>query len=66
MHAVGQTLSGYNRRAKVEAAIGRWKQVIGNGLRSHLDERRATEVDAAEHVLNRTLRLGRPSYVRIA
>ncbi len=26
--------SGYNKRAKVEAAIGRWKQVIGDGLRS--------------------------------
>jgi hypothetical protein len=60
-----QTTSGYNRRAKVEAAIGRWKQVIGNGLRSRLDDCRATEVDVAVHVLNRMLRLGRPSYVRI-
>jgi hypothetical protein len=60
-----QTTSGYNRRAKVEAAIGRWKQVIGNGLRSRRDERRATEVDVAVHVLNRMLALGRPSYVRI-
>jgi len=34
--------TGYNRRAKVEAAIGRWKQVIGNGLRSRIDERRVT------------------------
>ena len=60
-----QTISGYNRRAKVEAAIGRWKQVIGDGLRSHTDERRATEVDVAVHVLNRMLTLGHPSYVRI-
>jgi hypothetical protein len=30
-----------------------------------MDERRATEVDVAVHVLNRMLRLGRPSYVRI-
>jgi hypothetical protein len=29
-----QKASDYNRRAKVEAAIGRWKQVIGDGLRS--------------------------------
>jgi hypothetical protein len=28
-----QKASGYNRRAKVEAAIGRGKQVIGDGLR---------------------------------
>ena len=61
-----QQASGYNTRAKAEAAIGRWKQVIGVGLRSHLDERRATEVDVAAYVLNRMLKLGRPSYVRIA
>jgi len=60
-----QKASGYNRRAKVEASIGRWKQVIGNGLRSRLDEPRATEVDVAVYVLNRMLRLERPSYVRI-
>ena len=61
-----QQVSGYNRRAKAEAAIGRWKQVIGDGLRSRMDQRRATEVDVAVHVLNRMLELGRPNYVRIA
>jgi hypothetical protein len=61
-----QKASGYTTRAKVEAAIGRWKQVIGDGLRSRRDERRATEVNVAVHVLNRMLELGRPSYVRIA
>ena len=61
-----QTASGYNRRAKVEAAIARWKQVIGDGLRSSIDERRATEAKVAVHVLNRMLELGRPSHVRIA
>jgi Transposase DDE domain len=61
-----QRTSGYNRRAKVEAAIGRWKQVIGDGLRSHRDDRRATEVEVAVHVLNRMLELGRPNYVRVA
>jgi hypothetical protein len=60
-----QKASGYNRRAKVEAAIGRWKQVIGDGLRARIDERRVTEVNVAVHVLNRMLDLGRPSYVRI-
>jgi hypothetical protein len=57
--------SGYNRRAKVEAAIGRWKQVIGDGLRSRIEECRVTDVNVAVHVLNRMLNLGRPSYVRI-
>jgi hypothetical protein len=59
-----QKASDYNRRAKVEAAIGRWKQVIGDGLRSRIDERRVTEVNVAVHVLNRMSELGRPSYVR--
>jgi hypothetical protein len=60
-----QKASGYNRRAKVEAAIGRSKQVIGDGLRSRKDKRRVTEVNVAVCVLNRMLELGRPSYVRI-
>jgi hypothetical protein len=57
-----QKRSGYNRRSKAEAAVGRWKQVIGDGLRSRTDERRATEVAVATHALNRMLELGRPSY----
>jgi hypothetical protein len=61
-----QKASGYNSRARAEAAVGRWKRVIGNGLRSHTDERRTTEVEVAVHVLNRMLELGRPTYVRIA
>jgi hypothetical protein len=60
-----QQASGHNKRAKVEAAIGRWKQVIGDGLRSRMDERRVTEVNVAVDVLNRMLELGRPNYVRI-
>src|SRR5215208_818935 len=61
-----QKASGYNARARAEATIGRFKRVIGDGLRSHTDERRATEMDVAVQVLNRMLELGRPNYVRIA
>jgi len=61
-----QNASGYNRRARVEATMNRWKQVIGDELRAHTDERRATEVAVAVHALNRMLELGRPNYVRIA
>ncbi len=61
-----QGKSGYNKRARVEATIGRWKQVIGDELRAHTDERRVTEVAVAVHALNRMLELGRPSYVRVA
>ncbi len=61
-----QDTSGYNKRARVEAAMNRWKQVIGDELRAHTDERRATEVAVAVHTLNRMLELGCPSYVRVA
>src|SRR3954466_15410798 len=33
-----QKASGYNARARAEATIGRFKQVIGDGLRSRTDE----------------------------
>ena len=61
-----QNASGYNKRARVEATMNRWKQVIGEEVCVHTDERRATEVAVAVHGLNRMLELGRPSYVRVA
>jgi hypothetical protein len=61
-----QRASGYTARARAEAAIGRFKQVIGGALRSRTDDRRATEVDVAVHALNRMSELGRPNYVRTA
>jgi hypothetical protein len=42
----------------------RWKQVIGDGLRFHSDEARATEVAIAAQVLNRML--DRPNSVCVA
>ena len=39
--------------------------MIGDGLRSHKDECRTTEVDVAVHALNRMLAFGRPISVRI-
>jgi hypothetical protein len=61
-----QKASGYTIRARVEAAISRWKRVIGDRLRAHTDGRRATEVEVAVYTLNRMLELGRPNYVRIS
>ena len=58
--------SGYNQRAGVEGQFGRWKRVIGDGLRFHGDEARATEVAIAAQVLNRMRDLGCPSSVRVA
>src|SRR5215216_2577113 len=61
-----QKVVGYNVRARIEAAMGQFKGVIGDGLRSRTDERRATEMDVAVHALNCMLELGRPESVRIA
>ena len=61
-----QRSSGYNWRALVESDVSRWKRVIGDGLRSRRDGRRAAEVVIAAEVLNRMLELGRPEYVRLA
>src|SRR4051812_39809587 len=58
-----QKASGYNRRALAEATIGRFKRVIGDGLRSRTDQRQATEMNVAVAVLNRMLELGRPKSV---
>ena len=40
-------------------------QMIGDGLRSRIDERRAAEVEVGVYALNRMLGSGRPNYVRI-
>ncbi len=61
-----QAASGYTKRALAETAMSRFKRVIGDALCSHADERRATEVEVAVHVLNRMLELGRPNSVRVA
>ena len=61
-----QKASGYNRRALAEAAISRYKRVIGDALRSREERRQATEVAIAVRALNRMLELGRPKSVRIA
>src|SRR5215213_7618842 len=60
-----QQASGYTTRARAETAISRDKRVIGDELRSLTEERRATEMDVAVHVLNRMLELGRPTYARV-
>src|SRR3954454_11991480 len=63
---MGWQKSGYNQRALVEAAIGRYKRVIGDSLRSRTHRRQATEAAIVVDALNRMLELGRPKSVRIA
>lgn len=61
--ATWQKASGYTTRARAETAIGQLKQVIGDGLRSRTDARRATEVNIAVHALNHMVELGRPNRI---
>lgn len=61
-----QRATGYNARARAEAAISRYKRVIGDGLSSRTDRRRVTQVNVRVHTLSRMLELGRPESVRIA
>ena len=61
-----QKVSGYNARTRAEATVGRFRQVIGDGLRSRKGGRRMTEVNVGVHALNRMLEFGRPNYVRTA
>jgi hypothetical protein len=58
-----RSLEGHQR---FETAIGQYKSVIGDALRSLTDETEATEVGIATAALNRMLAFGRPNNVRIA
>jgi hypothetical protein len=60
-----QKSSGYNRRASVEALIGRYKRVIGDALRSRSDETEAIEIAIVAAALNGMVKFKRPSYTRI-
>jgi hypothetical protein len=60
-----QTASGDNKRRRVEAAIGRYRQVIGDGLRFRADPSRTTEPGVAVRLPNRMLVLGCPTSLRI-
>lgn len=64
--ATWQKASGYTKRARAEAALGRFKQVSAAGCARARCERRATEADVAVHALNRMLDLGCSISVRIA
>jgi hypothetical protein len=58
--------SSYNKRSRVEAAISRYKRVIGDALKSRHDARRATEVAITAKSLNRMNEFGRAKFVRMA
>ena len=61
-----QSKTGYNNRALVEAQIGRYKAVIGAGLKSRQFRRQLNETKIATKSLNRMIHLGRPTFKRVA
>jgi hypothetical protein len=61
-----QKASGYNQRAKAEAAINRFKQVIGDRLRAQTDAGQRTEIVIGVNALNRMLEFARPIYIRVS
>ena len=61
-----QKASGYTKRSKVEAAISRYKRVIGDALSSRHDARRATEAAIAIKSLNRMREFGQAKFLRVA
>lgn len=61
-----QKETGYTRRSRVEAQIGRYKAVIGPGLFAHKMETQTSETEIAIKVLNRMTRLGRAEFLRVS
>ena len=59
-----QEVTGYGKRVLVETAMGRYKSLIGERLRSRGDAARRTEVVIGAAVLNRMLDAARPNAVR--
>jgi hypothetical protein len=57
---------GYHQRSKVETFMYRYKQIIGDKLKSRKIENQTTEVKIACKVLNKMAALGMPVSVKIA
>ena len=52
--------SGYHRRSLAETGIGRYKKIIGPGLRSRKLENQVIEARIGASILNRMTHLGMP------
>ena len=61
-----QEAVGYGRRSLAEAAVLRYKAIIGRGLRARTLPAQKTEARVACSVLNRMTRLGMPVSQRTA
>lgn len=62
---VWQAETGYNFRALVEVQIGRWKTVLGDGLKSRSVDTQTAEVQIGAKALNRMTTLGRAAFERV-
>ncbi len=60
-----QKSSGYNRRALGEAAISRYKRIIGGQLHARSLPAQKTEVAVSVRVLNKMAEIGMPDAVRV-
>ena len=60
-----QPATGYHDRALVEAQISRWKQVIGETLKSRNIDTQITEIRTGTKALNRMTGLGRASFEHV-
>ena len=59
-----QASTGYGKRALVETVMGRYKGIIGPGLRARSFLAQQTEAAIGVAILNRMLACGRPKSVR--
>ena len=59
-----QEETGYGQRSLVETAMGRYKSIIGAGLRARSLPGQRAEAAVGVAVLNRMLHTGRPNSVR--
>ncbi len=60
-----KTASGYSRRSLVETAIGRYKGILGAGLRSRKMATQVTEARIGAKILNRMTHLGMPESYKV-
>jgi hypothetical protein len=61
-----QKATGYGRRSLAETAVGRYKAIVGPGLRARILPSQQGEAAIAVEVLNRMIRVAKPVSVRIA
>ncbi len=61
-----QKATGYGRRSLAEAAVGRYKGIIGPKLRARVLAAQQGEAAMAVEVLNRMVRAAKPMSIRVA